>query len=346
MNVHSPNQENRRLFDRIEMEGILILDGKTYSIKDISVGGLQIEQKLEGAKKGSLIDGKVGLNQSSIRLYSDVICEVIDNTDAQGARLKFIEISEDFTEFLRSRALRHKVPTAHKAGWIGSDSYQISGSDDVQVEKSLVTRLFRIETITGLAILAIALVLLIRASSEQNFWVVAQHEILSPVSGEITSLHPDSEIAVGSVIANINIATLSDKNIDFPIVSRVGGQTLNWNFNVGDQVVEEDLLGVINLTPISGGGIKAIIGFQSPLLSLKPGDAVKVSSRAYHSMDASVAYAITPTQAAALTGISPDSFRFEEYFLVELGAPADASLTGQPSVDVFRSWLHRFATAN
>jgi hypothetical protein len=68
MNVHSPNQENRRLFDRIEMEGILILDGKTYSIKDISVGGLQIEQKLEGAKKGSLIDGKVGLNQSSIRL--------------------------------------------------------------------------------------------------------------------------------------------------------------------------------------------------------------------------------------------------------------------------------------
>lgn len=343
MNAHSPpSSENRRLFDRIETEGIFIYEGETYPIKDISVGGLQLDGILAHSKKGSIVNGKIGLNQSSVRLYSDVICEVIENVDALGARLKFIEISEDFTEFLRSLAIRHNVPTTHKAGWLGSDSYQISEPNGIQSSKSLFAPLFRIESIIGIAILAIAAALLVRASSEQNFWVVAQHELISPVSGEVTWLHPDRTTLTGDTIATIALTTLSNEKLDFPIISRLNGQTLNWNFNIGDRIVEEDVLGVINLTPISEDGIKAIIGLQSPLLSLQPGDDLKVSSKAFGSMNASVSYTITPTQAAALTGLSADSFRFEEYFLVNIKAPTDAALAGHPSVDIFRSLLNRF----
>ena len=346
MNTSRSSQGNRRLFDRINADGIFIIDDSTYPIKDISVGGLQLGKKLEGVKNGSIKDGRVGLNQPGIRLYSDVICEVIENTDDQGAKLKFIEISEEFTEFLRSLALRHEVPTAHKAGWIGSDSYQISAAGTTQVRKSFLRRFLGIETVIGLVILGITLVLLLRATSEQNFWVVAQHDILSPVSGEITTLLSDSEFVAGSVLANLKVATISKKEIDFPILSKVSGQTLNWNFNIGDQVVEGDLLGVISLTPVSNEGIKAIIGFNSPLLSFRPGDAVTLSNGSNRLMDASILYVITPNQAASLTGVSPDSFRFEDYLLVELKAPASASLMGQPRINVFRSWLKRFSVSN
>lgn len=336
---------NKRLDVRIESDGIFIIGETTYTLRDISVGGIRLQENLESARRpGDLLNGRVGISRKGIRIYSDVICQVINDDSEPGARLKFIETSEEFTEFLRSSTLRSAVPTEHKAGWIGSNSYQISAENGVETNKSLINRLFRIETIVGLSILIISLVLLMRTPSQQSFWIVAQHEIQSTVSGEITSLHPDSEISVGSIIANISITTLSNKIVDFPIVSRVRGQTLNWNFNLGDQVVEGDTLGVINLTPMEDGEIKAIISFKSPLLSLKPGDVVKVSNRPYHSMDAVVLYIITPAQAAALTGISPDSFRFEEYFVVKVNAPANESLSGQLSVDVFKTWVHRFST--
>lgn len=342
--MNSPNNSNRRLFDRINAAGAFIVDGKTYPMRDISVGGLRLEDKLEGAEKGSITSGKVFLTQSTVRIYSDVVCHVIDNNEMHGARLKFVNISEEFVEFLRSFALRHMAPTDYEASWISSNSYELSQPDNVQVKRSVFKRVFRLETLITVTIFAIALLLLSRASSEQNFWVVSQHELLSSVSGEITSLHPDEAIDVGSVIANIKISTLSDQDTDFPVVSRVRGQTLNWHFNVGDNVVEGDLLGVIGLTPLNDGGAKAIIGLESPLLSLTIGDLVKVSNTAYGSMDALVKYAVTPTQAAALTGRSPDSFEFEEYFLVELDAPSNVPLAGQLRVNVFSTWFHHFTS--
>lgn len=339
MNTQNIKNENRRLFDRIEADGIFIHGGETYKIQDISVGGIQLDRKINVDNGSKIISGKVGLSQSSVRLYSDVICELIENVDVHGARLKFIEISEEFTEFLRGLALRHKVPTSHKVAWLGSDSYQIDADDDTNVEKSILAKLFRVEILVGIVILALAAILLIRASSQQNFWVVARHDIVAPVSGEIDWLHPDSIVSVGDEIARLKVDTLISQQAPLSIKSKIRGQTLNWNFNAGDRVTEGDIVGVINLIPSDDTGIKAIIGFQSPLLSLQPNKYLKVSTATHRSMNARVSYAIAPTQASALTGISSDSFRFQEYYIISILAPEDASLSGQPQVDILGTLL-------
>lgn len=343
MKTNESNHENRRLFERLSIDGIFVYNENSFSINDISVGGMQLDQLIPNTNQNEIIKGRIGIHQSGFRIYSDVVCELTSDTETKKTRLKFIRISEEFTEFLRSLALRFSSSTDYTASWFGSDSYQITDDDDPQKDKRFLRRLLGIEAVIGVMILGLALIAVVKTSSEQNFWVSMRHEIISPASGEITWLHSDKTTVVGDEIANISVKTLSNQNINLPIHARVSGQTLNWNFNVGDQVKESDALGATTVTPVSDQGIQCIIGFQSPVLSLKPGDILGISTGAHKSMPAKVTYAISPTQAAALTGISPDSFRFDEYFLVQLDASVYATLTGRPSVDILTTWLNRFS---
>lgn len=330
---------NKRLFDRVNVEGIFIYKDISYEIVDISVGGLKILEQMNGLEAGTIVNGKIGLNPSGVRIYSDVICEILELSPSMGTRLKFITASEEFTEFLRSLELRHQTLTQNKASWLGSSSYKIKKNEKRNWLN--MKGIFRVELFISLVILATALFLLLKASTEQNFWVVATHEIVATASGELNWLRSDGVVSVNDEVASISVQTLNNQQFELKITSNVKSQAHNFNFNIGDQIAEGDIIGVMNSVPVDDENIKVLLGFQSPILHIVPGDVVKISTSKYSVVDATVQYSLTPTQASALTSVSPDSFRFEEYLLATANLPPDAVLSGQPRVDVVRTIMSR-----
>lgn len=340
MSQQNNNKEsNQRLFERFQLKGTFITDDTNYEIQDISIGGMKIDKQIPKKTKGDVVNGRIGITYGELKLYTNAICEVLHIDAVNETRLKYIDIPEDFIEFLRSVLLRTNERSDYKGSSLGSETYQINTGQEQKKSFNPFRYLIRVEVLAGLAVILLTGVLLMRSTSEQNYWVVTSHEIISPVTAKISWLQTNYPLETGQQIATLDVNTINGNNINIPLNASIKSETVSWRFNIGDNVKIGDILGIVTNVPVNHDNIQAIIGFQSPFTSFKVGDDVILTSALGGSLVGQVLYSINPRQASIVTGLSADSFRFEEYYLVEIRTESSKTTEGLPHINHFGTIL-------
>lgn len=340
---------NRRLFDRIEVEATFEVRTdsvkQTYSIEDISVGGFRINKTIPTFVAGEVVNGSLVVRTKNMSVGSRVACSVvgIEEKNSQ-TRFKFIEISEEFIEFIRAYIVRDKAGSEYSAYWL----QKTPAVRDLpsQTRKTLlerIKRVFGLELLALLLVFGLAILIFLRSSNDQSHWLVGSHEIVSLQGGEIASLRSDFPVSVGEAVATVSSASVDGGRQQDQIASSLQGQSITWLYNIGDVVPAGAVLGMLHNAPMSNGKVQAIVSVDSPFYSVSNGEILMFKSNYGERLEGLVVSALTPSQAVKLTGLSFDTIGFSNYHLVEVAASTNTPIETNLNVDHLATALNAWS---
>ena len=324
---------NRRFYERLPLDGSFIITDTSgrairYRMADISLGGMKLEQALVGGAAGKIIGGRAEVTAGKITVSGMTTCQIVHVAPTSGTRLKFLDIPEEFVEFLRARIWRENTSSDLKADWLSGEAMMTAVDVKPRGARGVLAKIFRIETLAVVLLVGLALLILIRATGSQSFWVTQNYEVIAPINAEITSLQDRLPVQVGETIATLEVRTISGESATVFVPAPAMAQTITWRFNTGDRVARDDIIGFVGALPLSNGKLQVIAAVDSPLYSLRRGDDVVFSNGLDRQMHGRVSYSITPERAAMFSGMDQNALKFDTYQVVELDVPPDVVLNG------------------
>jgi hypothetical protein len=316
-------RRSRRLFDRAQFDGTFsIAHGdhlRILSIKDVSVGGMRLAGIASDLAVDDVLSGQLAVIRGGMTLEAQVSCKVVAIDSDGHARVRFLELPEDFVEFLRASVLRTLPPSAQATRWLpGSAELLAPDAAPRSLPRRVLRGVFRLELLAAVLVLGLAVVILLRASVDQSFWVVQSHEVLAPVDAEVVYLNTDYPIDVGDTVVRLGLSTVTGREAEISIEAPVAAQYATWRFNVGDTLRGGDIVGLMHNAPLSHDNVQVLVGARNPLMTIGYGDRLVFRTAQDQRIEGTVTRTIAASQAAMVTGLVSSSLVFDFYHVAEV----------------------------
>lgn len=269
-------QRNKRVFERVSLDGSIHFDGVDYTINDLSVGGLSVVGKVPGWEEGDIRRVQFTIRHGALIVSGRIQCQCLKNSEQDLTRFRLVDPSEDLSEFLRAVTLRSVSGSEYDVGWLPENSSKLQTKEDTR-RHTWTSQVLSLPML----VLAMFLVLLgafvVRKTEGDAYWVTEAHQIASPVTGQIKSLNT-GPFDVGEPISEIVATSVSGEAFPFTITADVASIFVNWRFSTGDIVSVDDVLGYVHNVPRNNGRFFAIVSLQVPFFRLEPGDSISIES--------------------------------------------------------------------
>lgn len=329
------SRTDRRLFDRIPVTGKfrIVANGETqeFTIIDVSVGGLRVRGASANQAVGNILKGSLEIESGDLSVSTEATCQVVALEEVGEIRVRFVVIAEEFVEFLRAMIVREQHGAGYKNDWLVSKPQYLEKKPG---RLRLFRKLFRLELLAAALLVGLAILMFSRSSVEQSFWMVKTHEVVAPFPAEVVKLASDFPIDAGDPIASLSVSAISGPAVSVDLPSQVAAQTFSWRFNVGDRVKDGDVLGLLYNAPLSHGHVQAVVGLDSPILSLGVGDVVVFKDSQGNRIEGTVRYLVTRDQASSITDLAPTSLNFNFYHVIEMDTHIQSVFETVIEVDV------------
>lgn len=324
---------DKRLHERLALVGHFIVAGrsgetKRYKLMDISLGGLRIKELLDDTATNDFISGRLEVTAGNITVSGDATCQVLVISQEAGTRMKFVEISEEFIEFLRAHIWRENIGSDLKTDWLSRSASASQLNVATNGNHSLLRKIFRFETALAALLIGLAFLTLVRATEYQVFWLTSNFDIVAPISATINSLQDTTPIDPGDQIAKLETVTISEQRAYVAIQSPSAAHVVTWIYNVGDKVNAGDVIGYGSGLPLSNGRVQAIAAVDSPFYALAKGDEIVFTNGTNQNIRGIVSHSITPERVATHSGVDQNMLKFTSYHVVELSFLPDTFFPG------------------
>ncbi len=270
--VPAKTRGNSRVFDRIKLQGSIHFEGLDYSIEDLSVGGLSVTGAVLGWQESEIRQAEFAIQHGVLEVRGKVNCLCLENRRDGITRFKLVEPSEDLAEFFRAATLRSVSGADYDVGWLPENSSKLEQPENTG-RVSLSSHIFSLPMLVLVMFLVLLAAFAIRKTSADARWVTDTHEIIAPVSGQITSLGT-GPFTVGEALTEITAMTINGTDLPFTLTADVASIAVDWRFSTGDRVNAEDVLGHLHNVPRNEDRFFAIVSLQFPLFRPGPGDSV------------------------------------------------------------------------
>lgn len=324
---------SRRLYDRLPLDGCFrtktsMGSDLTYELGDISLGGMRLNDSQPGVSIGDILSGTVEIVAGKISVSSAVTCQVVGVDEGLSTRLKFLDIAEEFIEFLRATIWRDTKDSDYKTDWLSREPMMTALDVKPGRRRRVLSQIMRYEVLAIVLLLGLAFIILIRTTATQSFWITQSYEVLSPLNARIYALQDDWPIEVGEELAVLEVITVSGEPTYLSVAAPVTAQTGTWRYNEGDRVRRDEILGFLGSVPLSNGHVQIIVAVDSPLYTLRRNDEVIFHSGTQRNLRGTVTYGVTPEQAARFSGMNDAAMLFDTYQVVELEASPQLAFGG------------------
>lgn len=340
-----------RLFERMEIPGTFSIgSGKStykYELGDVSAGGLRIINATRVRSSNDVLSGRLTLALNGLEVSSQVTCKIIAIEENGDVRAKFLDISEDMVEFLRSSARSYAVDGRHRTAsgkWLpGSAEYQPLKNLKQERGSWAARNLFRFEWVLAALIVALCGAVLLRTGDDQGFWLVKNHEVSLDMPARVLTLNTSFPIAANEPIATLAHTEDGEVGSSFDVLAPIAAQSITWRFNPGDTILPSDVIGILHNAPLRNEAVQAIIGVENPLLDIAVGDNLVFRSGIGAPLEGEVMRTITKSQAAIITGLLSTSLRFDSYYVVEVPVASETTLQTDLELDHLRTLMSHYS---
>ncbi len=278
MKIEEPTQfeSEKRLFDRITIDGWIRSDGSDYRIRDLSTGGLSLAAAVPGWNEGDVRRVQFAIRHGALLVCGDIQCQCLENSETGITRCKFVEPSEDITEFFRAVTLRSVSGSEYNAGWLPETSTELSVTKAAP-QQSWSSYVLSLPMLVLAMFLLLLSVFVSRNADGNAYWVTQTHEITSPVSGRIGSLET-GPFNVGDPISEIFAISLNGDEVPATVAANVASFSVDWRYSAGDQITPDDILGYLRSVPQNNERFSALVSLRVPFFSLDLGDQVVIET--------------------------------------------------------------------
>lgn len=278
MQIEEPTQfqGNKRVFDRIGLDGSIHFEQVDYPINDFSVGGLSVAGNVPGWEEGDIRAVQFTIRHGTLNVSGRLQCQCIKNSEKGLTRLRLVDPSEDLSEFFRAVTMRSVSGSEYDVGWLPETSSKLQTKADTQ-RRSWANQLISLPMLVFAMFLLLLGAFVVRKTDGDAYWVTETHQILSPVTGQIESLST-GPFNVGDPVSEIVATSVSGEALPFTIPANVASTSVNWRFSTGDIVSTNDVLGIVSNVPQNNGRFSAIVSLQVPFFRLELGDKVSIES--------------------------------------------------------------------
>ena len=267
---------DNRLHKRYNFTARFEVDAKDYvdifTVSDISLGGMRLIETSDTAKKDDILNGILTIQSGKLFVTARVLVVVLEQSEAVGTRLKFIDIPEEMIEFLRGSGLRKDDGARVQSDWIEGKKVLASSGARSGFIKFLWA--VRIEVLIFLIAILFGFFLFARSASFEIQPLTSRNAIIAPVTGVIDNLLYDQNIHVGDDLATISIVTINQSAFDVSVMSQVAGQNVIWNTNSGDEVIEGEIIGEVQSYIFNGERQQLILRSRNFDFDFAPGDLI------------------------------------------------------------------------
>lgn len=265
--------EDRRVIDRIKVDGALHFEGLDYPINDLSVGGLSVAGAVLGWRKDEIREAEFAIQHGVLEVRGKVNCLCLEKRQDEITRFKLVEPSEDLAEFFRAATLRSVSGADYDVGWLPENSSNLKKPESTAKKASITSRLFSLPMLVLAMFIVLLAAFAIRQTSGDARWVTDMHEIIAPVAGQISSLGT-GPFTVGETLTEITAMTVNGNELPFTLTADVASVAVDWRFSTGDRVDANDVLGHLLNVPRNEDRYFAIVSLQIPFFRPRPGNRV------------------------------------------------------------------------
>ena len=269
-------QGNKRVFDRISLDGSIHFEGVDYPINDLSVGGLSVVGNMPGWEEGDIRPVQFAIRHGALNVSGRIQCQCLKNSGKGLTRFRLVDPSEDLSEFFRAVTMRSVSGSEYDVGWLPESSSKLQTKADTQ-RRSWTSQVLSLPMLVLAMFLLLLGAFVVRKTEGDAYWVTEAHQIASPASGQIKSLST-GPFNVGDPVSEIVATSVSGEALPFTITANVASISVNWRFSTGDIVSANDVLGYVRNVPRNNGRFSAIVSLQVPFFRLEPGDKVSIES--------------------------------------------------------------------
>ncbi len=338
MNIQQPTRirGNTRLFDRIKVDGSLRIEEIDYPINDISVGGVPVVGEVPDWEEGEIRQVQFAMRHGELEISGKMNCQCLENGGEEITRFKLVNPSEDLAEFFRTATLRGASGSEYDVGWLAEKSFKLEEAG-AKPRRPIASYILSLPMLV-LAVFALLLATFVaRTTHGDAYWVTSIHEIVSPVTGRITSLET-GPFNVGEPVSEIATMTVNGEAMPFTIRADVASVSVDWRFSTGDRIAADDVLGHLHNVPRTQGRYYAIVSLESPFFRLRAGNSIVLESAGGQRVVGELQYMLTPRQQLNYAGVSNQFASHKTYALVKL-SDATADLSGSPEVRILDTIL-------
>ncbi|MDJ0640056.1 MAG: hypothetical protein QNJ20_14580 [Paracoccaceae bacterium] len=322
--VPSRERGNSRVTDRIRVQGFIHFEGFDYAIHDLSVGGLSVFGAVLGWQEDEIRQAEFALNHGSLEVRGKMNCLCLDNPENGISRFKLVDPSEDLAEFFRAATLRSVSGADYDVGWLPESSSKLKSSETIE-KASLASHVFSLPMLVLAMFVVLLAAFAIRKTNGDAHWVTGTHEIIAPVTGQITSLGT-GPFTVGETLAEITAMTVNGNDLPFNLTADVASVAVDWRFSTGDRIGADDVLGHLHNVPRNKDRFFAIVSLQIPFYRPVPGDRVVLEAIDDTRIVGDLQRLLTRDQARNHATNNGQFAPNKPYALVEFqGAPVDFS---------------------
>ncbi len=331
MNIQQPirMRGETRLFERITVDGSLRIDESDYQIRDLSVGGVSVVGAVPDWEKGDIRRVQFDIHHGELGVSGKLNCECLENGGNGITRFRLVNPSEDLAEFLRAVTLRNVSGAEYDAGWLSEKSHQLKDAD-AKPRRTPASLALSLPMLVLAMFMLLLAAFVIRKTDGEAYWVAGVHEIVAPLTGQITSLST-GPFNVGDPITEIIAMTIDGEDMPFTMTADVASISVAWRFSTGDRVEAGDILGHLHNVPRNDGQFHAIVSLQVPFFQLTPGDSIVMGSVSGQRFVGQVQRMLAPEELPAYTTTGAPFSTRQTYFLALL-EDAAAELSGSPEI--------------
>ena len=267
---------NTRVFDRISVDGSIRFEDIDYRISDLSVGGLSVVGSVSGWEEGEIRRVEFTIRHGEMEVSGNPNFQRLENGGNGITRFKLVNPSEDMTEFFRAATLRSVSGAEYDVGWLPENSSRMQKAEN-RPRQSLASHILSLPMLVLAMFMLLIGAFLARKTDGEAHWVTETHQIVSPVTGQITSLG-NGPFDVGEPISEIAVMTVTGEARPFTVRAKVASVSVAWRFSTGDQITADDVLGYLHNVPQNDGRFFAIVSLQIPFFQPSLGDSVVMES--------------------------------------------------------------------
>lgn len=298
-------EENRRVFDRIAVEGVATIDEESCRIRDISVGGFSAFGRYPDLSEGDIKSIKFRIKHGDLEVSGKANFECLSNGFHGPLRFKMLNASESVTEFFRAATLRSTSGADYAASWMPEEVQSLA-----RTKKSKHMRGPGVLPSVLATAIFLALMLFIgQSSSAQAVWITYRHALEAPVTGTLQrDFQTTIDVKPNQKIASFAAQTFGGTKFEMPLMAGVRANSVDWLYNSGDLVQQGDIVAYATIFPLERGAQQVAVSINIPLVNPGIGDTVILRTSTGQIVEAKIER--FSTHADALTS---GAERFHQY---------------------------------
>ena len=339
MNIQEPThfQGNKRVFDRISVNGSIRFEEIDYTINDLSVGGLSVIGAVPGWEEGEIRQVQFTILHGALDVSGKVNCQCLENRGKGITRFKLVNPSEDLAELFRAATLRNASGSEYDIGWLPEKSSKLQEAEDTPQRRPLTSYFLSLPMLVLMMFVLLLGTFVARMTEGDAYWLTERHEIVSPVTGQITSLGT-GPFSAGETISEITAMTVNGDDLPFTVRANVASVSVDWRFSTGDHVTVDDILGHLRNVPRTQVRYYAIVSLEVPFFSPGPGDSIVLESVGGKRIVGKLQRMLTQRQLHDYAGIDNQFGPHKSYALVEIN-DAGVDFSASPEVRILDTVL-------